>query len=303
MKTTCCATVIIVLVGKTFHREASLVAGFSVYRKAPRRSTSAIQRLPATTYFPSDWTDDEDLSGENGAATIPAPEIPSVLSTQAWTAPLARLAAGHWDGGGLQIGQINQVSVRAVAPSHVDIEAIVCEDEGCVSLSVPVPFAQPCGSGFGAKLEECILRNMQLLDDAQMEVSDGVLTAAEADALRSTDDIEYPQWWVLPQTLAMSRECSTLTTILNEPDFEADILSVARHEMRVLLGSDEGITLQRAAVAAVGPAGIVLRAFALYDGETEMVFVPVPFPATVTELSQMREAVLNVVESINPPAP
>jgi hypothetical protein len=299
MKTTSFAASIIVVVGSMVHKEAS---GFTACREPPRRSL--VPRLPATTYFPSDWTDDEDLSGgENGASTtIPAPEIPQVLSTQAWTAPLARLAAGHWDGGGLQIGQINQVSVRDVSPSHVDIEAIVCEDEGCVSLSVPVPFAQPCGSGFGAKLEECILRNMQLLDDAQMEVSDGVLTAAEADALRSTDDIEYPQWWVLPQTLAMSRECSTLTTILNEPDFEADILSVARHEMRVLLGSDEGITLQRAAVAAVGPSGIVLRAFALYDGETEMVFVPVPFPATVTELSQMREAVLDVVESINPSA-
>lgn len=285
-------------------------------RISSRRKRTTGTSLPATTYFPSDWTDEEnaDENGDNrdaSASTAAAAMIPEILSTKEWTAPLARLAAGHWDGGGLRMEHIEQVSVRAVAPSHVDIEAIVCEAEGCVSLSVPVPFAQPCdsiGGSFGAKFEECILRNIQLLDDAQIQHAmnadgedvDALLTEEEFAALRSSDNVEVPSWWQYPKTMAFARECDTLMNILNEPDFQTDLLALVKHEMRVLLeNDDDGIELQRTAVAAVGPAGIALRAYALYNGDVEMVPVPVAFAEPVTDVTKMRDAVLDCVESVS----
>ena len=284
--------------------------------------------LQATVYYPDSWTEEEgeegntlirsDLFGDS-SGTAGTAQIPEALSSRAWTAPLARLAAGHCRSGGLKMEHIEQVSVRAVAFSHVDIEAVVCEEDGCVSLSVPVAFEHPCevptstswgGSGSGELFEDCILRNIQALDDAQLEaaknrvfVTDDEIAASTA--LRSTEYVDFPSWWVHPSvSLDFSKECDSLLRILNEADFQGELLVLASSKLLLLLGGvnfdESAFAVREVAVVAVGPAGLVLRASTIYNNSAEMVEVPIAFAHTVSNPESLRDAVLDCIEDVCP---
>ena len=52
----------------------------------------------------------------------------------------------------LALDRIERVDVVCVRDDHIEIEAIVCEDGGCVSLSVPVKFPRDCHSSESSAL-------------------------------------------------------------------------------------------------------------------------------------------------------
>lgn len=276
--------------------------------------------LHATVYYPSadesalQGDDDGDFFETSAECAPSATPIPERLRSQAWTAPLARLAAAFCQTGALSVRHIEHVSVRAVDASHVDLEAVVCEADGCVSLSVPVTFAHPCDSENlnGRDLEECILQNIIELDEyctqQQLAASStaGSARAGTEDeavaalaALRSTDNVEFPSWWVHSgSSIEFANGCDSLLQILNEHEFSTDLLKLVRTE---LLGDEESRWIvHEAAAVAVGPAGLILRA-RLYDDDddimSELVEIPVSFGAIASDTQSVRDAVLECVES------
>jgi hypothetical protein len=255
----------------------------------------------ATTYLPDGWVDDDD--DDSSAARFGSHSngrIPPILQTPEWVAPLARLAVGHNPHGGLHLQQIEQVSVRNVAPSHVDIEAVVCEQDGCVSLLVPVPFTQPCAP---SAFEDCVVRQIQELDSVQLQKA--------TFPLETTAPIEYPSWWIYPTataTLEFAQECTALLGILQEPTFRDDVRTVVTKELRRMLSLEAAdvVQVQQAHAVAVGPCGLIFRVSALYYGQPEVVDVPVPFAAgglvSVSDQDPraLREAVLECIENAAP---
>lgn len=280
----------------------ALVGGFQGgrHRFAFGAVFSRGHQLQATIFYPS-W-EDEDTSSDLTEATTTdstlssSSEIPEFLSDQAWTAPLARLAAGYCRPGGLKIEKIEQVAVRAVEASQIDIEAIVCEQEGCVSLSVPVIFQDPCDPE--NNFADCVLKNIEALDQAQSNSVNNrvVMTEAEiaaAEALQCTATVEYPDWWSPPGHIDLSKQCDALLHILNEADFQSDLVALARTEWFKF----ENVTVRQAAAVAVGPAGLILRAVS-FDGD--MVELPIAFLESAADADSLREAVLDCVEGVTP---
>jgi hypothetical protein len=267
--------------------------------------------LHATTYY---WDNDNNNAEErssdlfDSSSSSSSYSVPEALSSATWTAPLARLAVGHCPPGtaGLKMEHIEQVAVRAVAGTHVDIEAIVCEDDGCVSLSVPVSFEQPCDLDKSLdEFEDCVLKNIEALDRAQRDAAGNRVFVTEEEmaataALRCTATVELPQWWVPPVHIDLAKQCDSLLQILNEDDFAREVTELAKTQLAVLEGGADFFTVRQAAVVAVGPAGLILRASTLYDGEdqAEMVEVPIAFVKIVMDAESLRNSVLDCVEGV-----
>jgi hypothetical protein len=211
------------------------------------------------------------------------------------TASLARLAAAFsGPGQALDLKNINHVKVMRVYKSHINIEAVVCDTESCVTLSVPVNFPRPCTD---EDLENCILENIGLLDEQaggrlreleHQEEDDGVWKT-----LRSTGEMDLPSWWEFHP--GMIEDCDHLCSLLNEEGFQAEIRALA---IKTLMDSGEyDFDVKKAAVAAVCPSGVHLRAHVkrLQKDEHEVVDVPLPFAQSSHNAETLRSAVLNAV--------
>jgi hypothetical protein len=293
-----------------------------------------LSRTFATMYLPDDWVDDDDTMNTDSTTMTSNPMIPQILQTPEWVAPLARLAAEytkHMNNGiRVNVQQIEHVSVRNVASSHMDIEAIVCENDSCVSLSVPVPFTQPCVNNNNdhhvssmsqhqprlqqdSNFEDCVIRNIKELDTIQLQQQ--ALSPTTTDTtdimITSIENIEYPSWWVYPgPSMEFTKECQVLLNILNEQEFTSDVLRLVTKGLYRMLNMDPHNTdgaksmlqVHTATAVAVGPAGIIFRVNALYEGQNEIVDVPIAFSSngllSVNEhdIKALREAVLNCVE-------
>jgi hypothetical protein len=267
----------------------------------------------ATTYLPDDWVEDDFTDSSSTSTLFGSVDsmIPPILQTPEWVAPLARLAAGHNPHGGLQLHHIEQVTVRNVAPSHVDLEAVVCEQDGCVSLLVPVPFTEPCAPA--AAFEDCVLRNIQALDSVQLQKANAPPGDTADFDTTATTSIEYPSWWIYPTATTsteFTRECAALQQILNEPDVRADVITVVTKELRRMLSIDlaaaDVLQVQQALAVAVGASGMIFRVQALYYGQVEVVDVPIPFAAgglvsvSDQDARALRESVLACIEQAAP---
>jgi hypothetical protein len=286
---------------------------------------------PATMYLPDDWVDDDDndsmtTTTKSGIFGATNSMIPPILQTPEWVAPLARLAAGYTPNGmALNIQHIERVSVRNVAPSHVDIEAVVCEQDGCVSLSVPVPFTQPCvpnenhhhnSQSYDPNFEDCVIRNIQELDSVQLQKAKTTHHPQQQQQQQGLSDdtnmenIEYPSWWIYPGTaIEFAKECTALLGILNEPDFIPDVVTLVTKALRRILSVDHLedtssiLQVQHALAVAVGPSGMIFRVHAMYQGQMELVDVPVPFSTNGlvsvrdNDPKALRDAVLDCVEN------
>ena len=62
----------------------------------------------------------------------------------------------------VDLTNINDVRCLHVDNTHLEIEAVVCDNYECSSLLIPVNFPQECNLEYG--LEECVLKNVQDLD-------------------------------------------------------------------------------------------------------------------------------------------
>ena len=275
--------------------------------------------LSATMYLPDDWVDDhDDWSTSSTSSSSSSLTIPSILQSPEWVAPLARIAAEYTKRltptiGHINVQQIEHVSITKVAPSHVDIEAIVCENDACVSLSVPVPFTQPClpamdaqliaqeqhqqqhllfeggGGGGDTSFEDCVIRNIQALDTVQLQeqatAPATTTTSTPTSSIMDVSQIEYPSWWIYPgPSLEFAQECQSLLQVLNEPEFQREITILVTKELYRMLNMEHDhpnnihiLQIQSAVAVAVGPSGMIFRVMAMYEQQLEMVDVPIPF--------------------------
>lgn len=216
-------------------------------------------------------------------------------------ASLARVASAFsGPGQALDLQNIEHVQVMCVDDHHIEIEAVVCETDSCVTLAVPVDFPKSCTE---EDLEDCILENLGLLDyqagdrlrEREWEKEHGEEDERIWQTLRSTGDMDLPLWWDFCPEL--KGECDAVAILLNEKGFQAEIRALA---IKTLLDNGEyDIDVEKAVVAAVCPAGVHLRAHArrLQKDEYEVVDVPIAFSQSAQNAETLRSAVLNAVMS------
>jgi hypothetical protein len=225
---------------------------------------------------------------------------------------LARLAVAFSPPGrALTLKDIEQVHVICVREDHIEIEAIVCEDGGCVSLNVPVKFPKACQAD-SEWLEGCVMRNLEELD----EEAEGALLVKEREEfendpqdleelcqLNSNKIDDYPSWWVPPECNAdMVADCDNIRRLLNEDEFSQDVGALAQDVLNGLQ-TGEGYAVKKARIAVVGPAGICLKVRAQYqienkDGVKPIHILDVMYPfggPPMQDVESLRAAVLGAV--------
>jgi hypothetical protein len=203
---------------------------------------------------------------------------------------------------------IEKIDVTCVKQDSIDIEAILCEDGGCVSLNVPVMFPQNCGAHGEDYLEGCVMHNIDELNTQ----AEGILTAMEEAQQNEPDydelcmlanaKVELPHWWVPPECDAtLARDCDGIKSLLNEAEFQPDVKALAQTTLRTSPNGD-GYVVQTARVAAVGPAGIAMKVLAEYQNDynrpKHTLDVMFPFGGEPhTNIDSLRAAVLGAVAS------
>lgn len=268
------------------------------------QSRAESSSIGTTTYSPPQEESYWDHHFPAAVAELDALEAGLVRSE---SAPLARLVAAtsHAD-----IRNIRDLHVIGLDGNHMDVAATVCEQESCVSLAVPLAFPHPCPDGNvvpeddATAFEQCVLDNIHELDElnnqnpAQPVGQEQQATERHLEALRRTDNVELPSWWVHPGgEQQITDECNSLLRILNEDNFQVDIRNLAAAEAG--FDNDYRSIVQWAAVVAVGPAGMVVRATVGHDrdgDQLETVEIPIRFPETAQGSEQLRDAVLTAVE-------
>jgi hypothetical protein len=302
------------------------------------RSTEFRTRpLRATIYDPSgDWNVEDEYCGLdeddpynlnlNNDNNNKSDYLKDILS-QSSLAALARLAVAFSPPGmALDLRHIQHVTVIRVDENHIDIEAVVCEEDGCVTLAVPITFPRPCNNNnknnnndcnYNAHyddddLEECVMDNIGQLDikagqvlkkleweeSHYEEIQD---VHRQMHALQSPQDLTLPTWWVHGADLSL--ECGNICCLLNEEDFQQEVCALAASALSDA-NHDNDWTVEQAAVVAVGPAGVVLRALTtarldMFAESTkkQIVEVPIAFSATVHDVAELRAAVLGAMAS------
>jgi hypothetical protein len=238
-----------------------------------RRPGGSIERR-ATVYAPpwesssssesssgvADPDDDSDLSYYSSTSDEDHHvALKSLISrTEASAAMLARLAVAFSPASRtLDIKDIEHVQVLEVDNKHLDIQAVICEDDGCVTLKVPVPFPVPCVVGDRDTEEDeehCVLSNLHRLDlQAQEtirilewnEVHHEDVAAKhrmrkellrEATGGGGDDVLHFPTWWVYPSSTTttsdeLRRACDGIRKLLNDDEFRSAVASLATQAM------------------------------------------------------------------------
>ena len=241
------------------------------------------------------WEEEEQRTLEVSSQSS---DLAEVISRDR-VATLARLAAAFsGPGQALDLTNINHVKVMCVEKSHIDIEAVVCDTESCVTLAVPVNFPFPCSD---EGLLDCILENIQILDeqagDRLREQESAAKNKEEDDdvwkALRSTGEMDLPSWWEVRP--GMTEDCDQLCSLLNEEGFQAEIRALA---IKTLVDNGEtDFDVRKAAIAAVCPSGVHLRAHTkgMHKDQHEIVDLLLPFAQSAIDAETLRSAVLNAV--------
>jgi hypothetical protein len=205
---------------------------------------------------------------------------------------------------GLKLQDIEQVHVLCVNANEIQMEAILCENMGCVSLHIPVAFPTRCegGGGRGGDFQTCVLNNIQALDASaettvQQHLSDG---DKNLPSLLSQPLSSPPNWWVEPSNDEVQKECSLLQDILTEDleEFKTELLALAKEGLAK--EDDTSFQFEHARCAKVGPAGMGLKAVGRNTGESILFTMDVWFPFGGTPHATakgLRAAVLGAVAS------
>lgn len=285
------------------------------------RSNSGIP-LAATIYSWDDKGDerssncyrfDEDTSTESILSHTHVTEL--LLQDQEKIATLARLAATHCQDSSLILENIQDVHVISIDNEHIEISAIMCHDDSCVSVLVPVQFLKPCNVEDDSNLTECILDNILDLDELALKVihQKDLWNKIDMDGLLMKEYLSqpknsYPIWWISAEESMNTRSthlhdidenCSLnafqdMKAFLNNDNFEKEITSFARQ----LISSNEkkGYQVFRARVAEVGPLGMCLRAMVLDRTSSQeqglVIDIYHQFDEYVSDYNSLRRAVL-----------
>ena len=200
----------------------------------------------------------------------------------------------------IELDAIEDVHIMCVNERSIELEAVLCESHGCVSLYVPISFPHDCGpTATDEILENCVLDNLHYLELEADNVLSSMIQAKKAaaeiennDVLReleqqlysSTEMARYPNWWVAPENnQELVAECDNDRRLLNDAEFQNDVLGLARKGLEAL-GLGGQYTVRKAVVTEVGPAGLCLRCicdFLQANGSSSsgavLMDVPLPF--------------------------
>mmetsp|Transcript_35484 Transcript_35484/g.86018 ORF Transcript_35484/g.86018 Transcript_35484/m.86018 type:complete len:392 (+) Transcript_35484:95-1270(+) len=222
---------------------------------------------------------------------------------------------------GIGIQDIEKVEVICVREDQIELEAILCENYGCVTLAVPIQFPTECGDNLDLG---CAIQNLDTLDIraetivSKMQASLEELSLENADLdelVELNDKMSFPNWWVLPadtpNAASLTKECESIQSLLNEAEFHSEIVALAQDgmEKNANIGNTGWTTkltsdyqVQRAKVAAVGPSGICMKVAAIQQSQpgrgTQYLDVAYPFSASVTPIQDataLRANVLGVI--------
>lgn len=220
---------------------------------------------------------------------------------------------------GIGIKDIERVEVSCVRENSIELEAMLCEEMGCVRLSVPITFPNECD---GDPNLGCAIQNLDTLDiraetmvmHMQASMEELSLDNADLDELVALNDkMSLPTWWVSTDLdKALEKECTSIQSLLNEAEFHPEVVALAQDgmEKNANLGNGwEKITsdyrVQRAKVAAVGPSGICMKVAAIQQSEpgrgTQYLDVAYPFSPTATPIQDaaaLRANVLGLIAAV-----
>lgn len=206
---------------------------------------------------------------------------------------------------GIGIQDIEHVEVTCVRENQIELEAVLCENMGCVSLSVPIKFPNECSGNWIDS--GCVIQNLNDLDSkAEAFLRHETASADEnfdLDELSQLNEmVPLPDWWVPPENNAnLVADCENIRSLLNEAEFQDEIVVLAQNGLQQhLFGQRKNdYSVQRAKVAVVGPAGILLKVAAIdfsTNGSIQYMDVVYPFggePARDVEV--LRALVLGVI--------
>lgn len=231
------------------------------------------------------------------------------------TASFARLAVAFSpdDQSRPSLDDIMDVHIVSVDESHIEIGAVSCIDDSCVSFLVPLTFPQSCQYSYGELMEECVLENLAMLDEA------AGFKIQEIESRKGFEEIsgelmlpllheEFPSWWVDPNQIDNSAElfpedCHDVARLMNENEFQPEVDALASRALQFLDGGEK-FQIHRAKVAAVGPAGMCFRAVAdsNYDkgGDLRIIRVPYAFGGEIQDKYTLRQTVLGAVANAMP---
>lgn len=229
------------------------------------------------------------------------------------TNSLSRLACAFAPTGhSIHLQDLQSAHLIDVDKRHIEIGAVLCEAGGCVQVAVPVTFPHSCDDGLINNIEECALENIQELDHMAYSIiqqeeqkadhyeesqqEEHIKLALSEEPSRRED---FPSWWVFPSSFnaqdnMLEEECKMMKELLNKSDFSDAIQSLCISSVRGA-GPEKMKVISAAAVAAVGPAGILLR------GQVENSFdhlleIPIAFAQGEVETAEdLRSAVLGLI--------
>ena len=285
--------------------------------------TKKLTRRPATIYSWDDG-DDQTLTStfdyDSNVMSTPLhtqnQHVAKLLLSQDKdrTATLARLAAANSKDSSLKLENIRHVEILAVDNGRIDISAVVCDDESCVTILVPIDFLYTCSDDCGK--EECILGNIFELDELAIKALEkqAAQICLDDDLLRdyySQANIDYPWWWVsahemggsltpytFPTNTDMVQACDDMKALLNNVSFEDEIKDFARR-LVAIQGHKSDDALQ-ARVTAVGTRGFCMRVLVVDEitsQQVSQVDVSYKFEHAISDAPMLRSAVLAAFNS------
>ena len=209
----------------------------------------------------------------------------------------------------IQLQDIEHVSVISIDDTSIDIEAMLCENDGCVSLSVPISFPHSCSGS--DDYETCVVDNIGTLDvranQALLQSSwesklreQGLDVDQQKQLLRDPTNLVYPSWWI-PATVAEDclQESNAILELLNDGEFSQEVHALATRGLvqQQQQSQEENVPplVELAVVTAVGPAGLMLCAL---NPELDVHQIPLAFSTPASTVESLRTAVLELVGSV-----
>jgi len=217
------------------------------------------------------------------------------------------------EGRQVKMEDIEYLQVISMDENHLDIEVEVCEVDGCVSMLIPVMFPSPCNSG---EDEECLIDNIEELQDSAggLVIKRRLEAEEENDYNSSLEGLfdpkacatEYPSWWIFPgQREDIVLECETIRTLLNSADFRQEVSELTSYGISLERDYEDAedvkgdFEVMAAVVQSVGPAGLYIVARIQDQAGQSIIEVPLQFPKSVNESSEIRTSVLGILASIH----
>ena len=232
---------------------------------------------------------------------------------------------------------VHDVSIISMTPSAIDVAILVCHGGGgdCVNVAVPIPLPKPLkvneNDKAGALSKEWLVDNIQILDaTAHKRIAQNEWQTQNFEQVQSNERLrlelqerptfaalELPDWWRLHQDdIEVQKECDILKGILNETDFQNEIVALAKRVVSTDVlqlphwliehVSENHLQVTQAGVAMVGSAGLYIRANVVVtggdDNEPRSAIVPLslryPQDYVARSPDQLRSVVLGLIDSV-----